>query len=305
MRILPASPEAIREAVDALRAGLLVVLPTETVYGLAADATQSEAVAKIFRAKGRPESNPLIVHLADAAWLDRWALVVPSEAQPWIDTYWPGPLTLVVAKPDWVSPRITAQRETVAIRIPAHPVAHDVLIQLGHPVAAPSANRFMRLSPTRIEHIDPTLEAALALDGGPSVVGLESTVVDTTVRPFRILRQGVLSANELAAAAGIEVTISKTFSPASPGQHLRHYAPATPIQWTDALGERPGLCWGATLAEHQISLSRDPKEAAVRLYAALSELDARGFEVIWVERVPEGPEWDAIRDRLNRASYSE
>ncbi len=308
------APCGVAEAVAALRAGQVIGLPTETVYGLAGDAANAEAVARIFALKRRPPDHPLIVHLGDAAQLDDWARVVPAAARALAARYWPGPLTLVLPRAARVPDAITGGQDTVALRMPAHPLARAVLAAFGGALAAPSANRFGRISPTRAEHVRAEFGDAVpcVLDGGPCAVGIESTIVDLSAGAPRILRPGAITRamlertlrGPLAAGAADD-------APRVSGSLPAHYAPRTPLALLDApaLRRRRGED-GALLLTHSLAVDaargrRLPGDAAGyarALYAALRELDARGARVILAERVPDTPAWAGVRDRLTRAA---
>lgn len=300
----------IETAARALRAGDLVVMPTETVYGLACDALNRAAVEAVFTAKGRPSDNPLIVH--GASWSDLRSVVGPldalleAKAQAIADRFWPGPLTLVLPKAEGVPPIVTAGRSTIAVRIPGHAVARRLIESAGVLVAAPSANRFMGLSPTRVEDLDPRIAeaAAVVIDAGPCPVGIESTVLDLTVNPPQLLRPGMIGVKALGEAlgGGIEVPDAVATGPkAAPGQYHRHYAPNTPVMLVDMLGSRPGLTFGSAGAG-QLHMPSDPAEYAAKLYASLAELDRAEHPAIFIERPPDGDAWRAVWDRLRKAS---
>jgi L-threonylcarbamoyladenylate synthase len=292
-------PAVIAEAAEAIRGGGLVAFPTETVYGLGADARNERAAARIYAAKGRPANNPLIVHFAtvdDArALTTRW----PESAERLARAFWPGPLTLVLPRSTSVPDLVTAGGPTVALRSPSHPVARALIQAAGTPIAAPSANRSGELSPTLAEHVRKSLEGRidLLLDAGPTTAGLESTVVDLSGEKPRILRPGPIAPDRLRAFLG-EVDLPRaiaTTAPAlpSPGMLARHYAPRTPLRFgAPELRERVGL----------LKLSSDPAEAAESLYRKLHELDDGRFDVILVDLPPETEEWLAVRDRLLRAA---
>jgi len=299
---------AIVAAVQALRAGQLVVLPTETVYGLAADARNRAAVARIFAAKGRPADNPLIVHVTDSAAAFDVGAAWRVEARRLAEAFWPGPLTLVLPKRPTVPDLVTAGQPTVAVRAPDHAVAQAVLRTCGFPLAAPSANRFMRLSPTAAPHLDPDMAAHVAavLDGGPSVRGLESTIVDLTGFAPRLLRPGSLPASDVERVLGrrLQRVQDEAEGPrASPGRYSRHYAPVARLAMVDRAD--PGaaaLVFGTARGPRHLSMPTDSAGYASALYAALHLADARGWTDVQVERPPEGPELEAVRDRLARAS---
>jgi L-threonylcarbamoyladenylate synthase len=314
MAILEATREAIGAAGAALRGGALVAFPTETVYGLGADATNGRAVAAIFAAKGRPRFNPLILHVADissAARLGR----LDGKACQLAAAFWPGALTLVVAKqPDCpVADLATAGLDTVAIRVPAHPVAQALLRLADRPIAAPSANRSGHVSPTTALHVEADLaaSAAIILDGGPAPIGLESTVMDVTGAEPAILRLGGVPREAIARVLGRPVAVAEgePGKPASPGMLARHYAPATPLR-LDACDVRDGealLAFGRVVPEHvgamaNLSASGDLAEAAANLFAALRALDRSGAQAIAAMPVPHEGLGEAINDRLRRAA---
>lgn len=319
MPILAASAANIAAAARRLRAGELVAFPTETVYGLGADARDADAIAKIYARKGRPAWNPLIVHVEDIA-AARQIAVWNERAQALAERFWPGPLTLVLPGLGAVCAAVSAGLSTVAVRAPAHPVALALLRQSGLALAAPSANRSMQISPTRAVHVRESLgEEIWILDGGNCEVGLESTVLDLGRARPAILRPGALGARDLEPLVGelSAPTAPEAEAPrASPGQMQRHYAPRAPLHLfshlTDAhflavtlgAGKKLGVIAlePTTLAAREIALPAEPTLYARGLYAALHELDAAGVELILVERVPETPPWNAVRDRLQRAA---
>lgn len=307
MPILLPTHESIAAAAGALRTGQLVGMPTETVYGLAALAFDPAAVARTFAAKRRPSDNPLIVHLAAAADLERVARSVPPEARALAAAFWPGPLTLVLPRQPHVPAAVTAGLDTVAVRVPAHDVALALLHAVGAPLSAPSANTFMRLSPTTAQDIEPELQSQLActLDGGPCRVGVESTVVDCT-GPVRVLRPGGVPREAIARVLGCEVpiaTVEPSGARAAPGMYARHYAPRTPLRLDDVLGPGDaGLCFGPTANPHQVAMPADPDSYAAALYRVLHALDALGARELVVQRPPDGPAWEAVADRLRKAA---
>lgn len=307
MPILPPTDESIATAAAALRAGQLVGMPTETVYGLAALANDPAAVARTFAAKRRPSNNPLIVHLASAADLPLVARSVPPAALTLAAAFWPGPLTLVLPRQPHVLDAVTAGLDTVAVRVPAHDVALALLHAVGAPLSAPSANTFMRLSPTTAADIEPELQRQLActLDGGACRVGVESTVVDCS-GPVRVLRPGGVPRESIARALGHEVPIAAatpTGARPAPGMYARHYAPRTPLRLADVLRpEEPGLCFGSPLNPSQVSMPADPESYAASLYRVLHALDGLGAAELVVQRPPEGPAWEAVADRLRKAA---
>lgn len=306
------SATEIRTAAEALRIGKLVVFPTETVYGLGANAIDPDAVARIFAAKGRPATNPLIVHVADAQELPAVAVEVPPLAGKLIDAFWPGPLTLVLPKNAKVPDAVTAGGPTVAVRQPNHSLALELLRAAGVPVAAPSANRSGELSPTTADHVLSSLNDRIdfVLDGGPCPGGLESTVLDVTGPVPRLLRPGLVSVEQLRAVVGeVQVGPNPESGPArSPGLMTKHYAPRTALECagTDAeLEFLANLYETAGLKVARYTLSSDPVEAAASLYADLHALDATGPDRILVVLPPDTPTWAAVRDRLLRASAEE
>ena len=318
----PADPDAgaIRRAAGTLRRGGLVAFPTETVYGLGANALDPEAVGRIFAAKGRPSYNPLIVHVADAAAARALAAEWDGAAERLAGRFWPGPLTLVVPRRAEVPAAVTAGLPSVALRVPAHPVAHALLREAGIPVAAPSANRSTEVSPTTAAHVERSLggRVDLILDGGPTPVGIESTVVSLAGPVPTLLRPGSVSIEELRDAVG-EVALPSSgpggaAARPSPGMLDRHYAPRAEVRLFDAAGfprvdEEGGGSAVLVLraATHPpgdvVRMPADAREYAARLYATLHRLDDEGYRRIWVERVPDGPEWDGVRDRLRRAAH--
>jgi L-threonylcarbamoyladenylate synthase len=318
------SAEAIARAAAVIRGGGLVAFPTETVYGLGANGLDPVAVARIFAAKGRPAANPIILHVADRDSLANVAAEWPETAIKLAKRFWPGPLTLVVAKEVGVPDLVTAGGPTVGIRCPAHPVAQALLRAVGVPLAAPSANCSTELSPTRAEHVLRSLDGRidLILDAGPCPGGIESTVLDVTTRPPRLLRPGPISVPLLEEAIGAvdESSRDRTESIArSPGRMARHYSPRTPLRLVGGpsiveslleashAGKRVGsvLFHGLALVPGKsvhVSLPANPEQAASALYDTLHRLDGAGLDLILVEYPPEGPEWAAIRDRLIRAA---
>ncbi len=311
----------IERAVEILKRGGLVAFPTETVYGLGADAANSQAVARLYAVKGRPVEHPVIVHFASAEDAFAWASEVPEAARKLAAKFWPGPLTLVVKRAAHVGDFVTGGQDAVGLRVPSHPVARELLAAFagGRPrggIAAPSANRFGRVSPTTATHVREDLgdEVDLVLEGGPSEVGIESTIVDLTRGAPRILRPGRISAAEIAAAVGGPVEKKAEDAPRHSGGLERHYAPLTaarlvPVHALDReIARRSGKV--AVLAFSRpderaaiwLRMPREPQAYAQRLYAALRELDAAGCEEILIESPPESAEWVAVRDRLERAT---
>ncbi len=324
-RLLALDAEALaaaaRRAAAAWSGGELVAFPTETVYGLGAAARDPAAVGRVFAAKRRPADHPLIVHLADGAALGDWARDVPQAARRLAEACWPGPLTLVLWRRDDVPDAVTGGQPTVALRVPGHPVALALLRAFGAGVAAPSANRFGRVSPTTAAHVMADLadvEPLLVVDGGPCPVGIESTIVDLTGERPVVRRLGGVGVAELAAALGgppdgLTVAVTGRVgdeAPRVPGALARHYAPDTPARAVPAgagdrapagvavLARRPAP---AGRAGRWVALPDEPRAAARALYGALRELDAAGADEIWLEAVPADEAWAAIADRLARA----
>ena len=314
MPIRPATADAIAAAADVLRAGGLVAFPTETVYGLGADATNARAVAGIFAAKGRPLFNPLIAHVADAGDVARFA-ILDRRAETLATAFWPGALTLVLTKSAdcSIADLTTAGLDTVAVRVPSHPVARALIRAAGVPVAAPSANRSGHVSPTTAAHVEADLgdSVAMILDDGPSAVGIESTVVDLSGPQPTLLRAGGVTSEAIEAILG--VTLARTTGhaerPSSPGQLASHYAPRAAVR-LNATTARPGealLAFGPAPPDHDgptinLSPSGDTIEAAANLFAALRWLDAAGVATIAVMPIPDAGLGEAINDRLRRAA---
>lgn len=297
----------VERAAELIRAGRLVAFPTETVYGLGANALDADAVARIFAAKGRPRTSPLIVHVDSVEMARDLAAEWPESAEILTREYWPGPLTVVVPKKTKVPDLVTAGLPTVGLRMPRHPLALELIHAAGVPIAAPSANRFTELSPTLAEHVTESL-ADFVLDGGPSLVGIESTVLSLAGQP-ELLRPGVISLPELEAligpvlgqgpAAGAAGRSTEGAHPA-PGMHRRHYRPSTPLYllMRDAeppagKGIRLGIGYG---------MPGDPRAFASALYHMLHELDRKGLDWIAIEPPPDTPEWAGVLDRLRRAA---
>ena len=313
-------PARIEEAVELLRAGELVAFPTETVYGLGADASNPWAVAKIFAAKGRPVSHPLIVHISGIEAARPWVAGFPDAAKRLAEAFWPGPLTLVLPKAATVSHAVTGGQDSIALRAPAHPVARALLAAFGGGIAAPSANRYGRISPTRAADVREELgnRVALVIEGGDCEVGLESTIVACLDAGITLLRPGAISRSQLQDVAGT-VAYAAAGSPRAPGSDRSHYAPGTPlsimapgelraaVQNSLAGGERLAVlaCSDAPLQSPLLTwrcLGLEPFEYAHSLYAALRDLDRLGAARILVERVPTSEAWEAIADRLARAA---
>lgn len=328
----PVRPDGqiLAAAARVLRGGGLVAFPTETVYGLGANALDASAVGQIFTAKSRPANNPLIVHLVDANAVQDVVSDWPESAARLAERFWPGPLTLVLPKRDTVPGAVTGNGSTVAVRVPAHPVAQTLLHAAALPLAAPSANRSTELSPTRAEHVLRGLDGRIdmLLDGGPTSGGIESTVLDLTAMPPRLLRPGPIGIAELEAVIGplarvrsLTVAAPNCSQPLpSPGMMLRHYAPRTPLECVEAgkeperlallLGENRRIAWVAFAdcgaAPSGVLVLEMPSDAAgyaARLYAVLHELDVAGLDRILVTLPPDTDDWLAVRDRLRRAAH--
>lgn len=320
-------PDVVERAAAVLRAGGLVAFPTETVYGLGAHALDPAAVQRIYRAKGRPGYNPLIVHAADPDAARALASAWPAEAERLAAAFWPGPLTLVLPKNDSIPDSVTAGLPSVALRVPAHPVAHALLRAAGIPVAAPSANRSTEVSPTTAQHVVRSLgeRVDVVVDGGPCPVGIESTVLSLAGPRPTLLRPGTISADDLRAVIG-EVALPSTAPDAgaarpSPGMMDRHYAPRALVRIIPPAGRARGLA----AAGEEVDRGRrvggllmtpaddtriwpiermpdDPAGYASRLYAALHAMDDAGCDVILIDQPPDTPAWAGVRDRLRRAA---
>jgi L-threonylcarbamoyladenylate synthase len=283
-----------------------VVIPTETVYGLAADATNDAAVRKIFDAKGRPADNPLIVHIGSLSDLESVVHHVPDYAHRLVEQFWPGPLTLVLPKAPGVLDLVTAGLDSVAVRMPSHPIALAIIREARIPLAAPSANRFMSLSPTRVEHIDPLIEAAAAMviDGGPCEVGLESTILDCRSDTPKVLRPGGISRQQLSSVLNAEVELDAGSERVSPGRYPRHYAPRSRVILVERLAaNQPGLTFAVASQATQIQMPSDPAAYGNSLFQAFHQLDQMELPEIFVERPPRALEWEAVWDRLQKAAH--
>ncbi|HUP06388.1 MAG TPA: L-threonylcarbamoyladenylate synthase, partial [Caldimonas sp.] len=319
MRAAGTDPGAVELAAQRLAAGELVAFPTETVYGLGARADDDAAVARIFDAKGRPLGHPLIVHVTDAAAAEPFAATIPAIAGRLMEAFWPGPLTVIVPRAPGIATAAAAGLPTIGLRCPAHAIAHDLLVaarRLGVPgVAAPSANRFGRVSPTTADHVlEEFGESVFVLDGGACRVGIESAIVDCSGARPALLRPGVLTRAQLEEAARQPLVEPGDDAPRAPGTLPAHYAPRAKVRLMptsmlhtalqmlgkDSLslavysrtvpsGVAPGL--------HHRRMPARPEQAAHELFSVLRELDAEGVQLIWVEDPPPGPEWDGVRDR--------
>ncbi|HHI5408762.1 threonylcarbamoyl-AMP synthase [Vibrio metoecus] len=310
------TPADIECAAQLLKQGQLVAIPTETVYGLAADATQPEAVKQIFSAKGRPANHPLIVHLGSAEQLSEWATDIADEAYQLAQAFWPGPLTMLLPKAEHVSPVVTGGLDTIGIRVPAHPVLLEILKAHRLAVAAPSANPYKKLSPTSAQQVLDGLNGKLAavLDGGECQHGLESTIVDLTCKPFRVLRAGPITASELSAVLGQEVLQPQVHHVAVPGNVDSHYQPKTRLRVIDAIDNELVTAGNIKIALLHLSelqaseqrllkpMPQDAKAYGQALYRSLAEVDKWGVDEIWLERPPQGETWLAVHDRLRRAA---
>jgi L-threonylcarbamoyladenylate synthase len=294
-----------------------VAFPTETVYGLGADASNPAAVARIYRVKGRPSGHPVIVHIGDVGELPHWASEIPEQASMLAARFWPGPLTLVLRRSLGVRDDLTGGQDTIGVRIPGHPVALKLLREFGGGIAAPSANRFGRISPTTAEHVRRDLgsEVDLILDGGACEIGIESTIVDVSRGRPVVLRPGRISEDDIARTLGVDPALRDAQAPRTPGALDSHYAPRQPLHLVPsqdwdlrARGKSPerGVMSFHARPEGDASVvwieaSSDPGRYAHELYANLRTLDASGCREILVEEPPESGEWAAIRDRLMRA----
>ncbi|MBV8812567.1 MAG: threonylcarbamoyl-AMP synthase [Acidobacteriaceae bacterium] len=298
--IVQPTEEALARAAEIIRNGGLVAFPTETVYGLGANALDARAVGRIYEAKGRPFASPLIVHVADEAMARSLAANWPEAARKLAERFWPGPLTLVVKKAAVVPDTVSAGLDSVGLRVPAHPVALALIRKAAVPIAAPSANRFMQISPTTAEHVNTGLgnRVDLILDGGATRVGIESTVASLRRDPPAVLRPGMISQEELEAVTGRawDRELELPHISESPGLHARHYAPRTPFYVLEVGAPRPAG------RGHVIQMPSRLNEYAARLYLELHKADKEGWDWIAVEKPPETSEWTGILDRLRRAS---
>ncbi len=318
LRFIAATSQAVREAAAIIREGGLVAFPTETVYGLGADALNALAVAQIFEVKNRPRFDPLIVHIADSSSIRKICSPIDRRAMKLMERFWPGPLTLVLPKTQVIPDIVTAGLPTVAVRMPLHPVALELIKEAGTPIAAPSANPFGYLSPTTAEHVREQIgeRVDLILDGGRCSVGVESTIIDLTGQVPAILRLGGLTIDEIEVVIGeVEISTNNPERPLSPGQLPRHYSPRTPVRISKT--EDFGAPKGKKIGVLAFSLPReglpyemvevlspqgDLREAAANFFSCLHRLDRAGLDIICAEPVPESGLGRAIMDRLRRAS---
>jgi L-threonylcarbamoyladenylate synthase len=317
--VVRATQTEIEEAVQTLRAGDLVVFPTETVYGLGANAADPAAVRKIFQVKGRPTDHPVIVHLDNPRYLHRWVSDMPVSAEKLAARFWPGPLTLILPKAEKVNDVVTGGQDSIGIRVPSHPIAQQLLTAFGGGIAAPSANRFGRLSPTKPEHVRDELGTAIQviLDGGESPIGLESTIVSCLGNEARLLRPGFITRSQLEQVVG-KLAVGGVV-PRVSGDRRLHYAPSTPLaivasddleryagefvarqEKVAVLAMRPPLNTQRNMT--WINAGKKPEAYAHNLYNHLRTLDSAGCVRILVQELPAGERWAAILDRLQRAS---
>jgi L-threonylcarbamoyladenylate synthase len=316
--------EDIDRAVEALREGEVIAFPTETVYGLGADAQNPDAVRKVFELKGRPATHPLIVHIDHPRLLERWALTVPPAAHALAGKFWPGPLTLVLRRAPAVDLAITGGQDTVAVRVPGHPVAQQLLRAFGGGIAAPSANRYGRVSPTRADHVREEFgdSVRVVLDGGDCKLGLESTIVSCVDTVPRVLRPGSITLSELRAVVPEIQGRAEGEAPRVPGSDVKHYAPSTPLSIVQSRKLEEVVTQLTADHERVAVLAMRPPRVANKfmtwinagrraevygreMYVNLRTLDKSGAHEILVEEVPAGEAWDAIRDRLRRAASAE
>ena len=305
----------IARAVALLKEGRLVAFPTETVYGLGADAWNPAAIKKLYSVKGRPADHPVIVHFATAAQAFEWAREVPEAARKLAQRFWPGPLTMILKRAAKAPDFITGGQDNVGLRVPSHPVAHELLAAFGGGVAAPSANRFGAVSPTTAAHVlaDLGSDVDLVLEGGATEVGIESTIVDLSADAPVLLRPGHISREAIAAALGVDVAEKGKSSPRHSGGLERHYAPRTRARLVATheldreiarLGDKVAVLAFSRPDERVdfwLRMPRDPAGYAQKLYAALRELDSAGCEQILIESPPDSTPWAAVLDRLRRA----
>ena len=314
----------LAEAIALLKRGEVVAIPTETVYGLAADASNDDALRQIYAIKERPSNNPLIVHISDIHQVENWAEEFPPLANKLAQAFWPGPFTLVLLAKSNVSSIVRAGEPTVALRVPAHPLALQLLKDSGLGLAAPSANKYTQLSPTTAAHVASGLgEKVAVLNGGACQVGIESTIVSVEADEWRLLRHGMVSEAAIEAVAGKPALQDNKPVPKVPGQHLLHYSPRTSMQLfndraalseaANAIAQNHQTCAALLIGEGKngaekpkcpvIQLSSQPEQVAEQLYRALHQLDDMKMDKLLVELPSDTPEWAAVLDRLNRAGY--
>ncbi len=312
----------LQYAATTLHNGGLVAIPTETVYGLAADAKNPAALLKVFQAKGRPVDHPLIVHIADISQLTEWAIDISPQALSLAKHCWPGPLTLILKKAPGVNDIVTGGQDTIGIRVPNHPVALALLQQFGSGVAAPSANRFGRISPTTAEAVREELgdKVDCILDGGQCDVGVESTIVDVSGNDIRILRPGMITAKQIEAVLHAHLAVTSTqHTPRVSGSLESHYAPVTKTELMSSqqlqkylqnipASDLPLAVMhfkniSVTEKIHSVLMQEDAAQYAHDLYKVLRDLDKKQFKKIIIQAVPDDSGWDAVRDRLSRATY--
>jgi L-threonylcarbamoyladenylate synthase len=304
----------VARAAQILRAGGLVAFPTETVYGLGANASSAEAVARLYAAKGRPAEHPVIVHFATAEGAFAYAREIPDAARQLAARFWPGPLTMVLKRSSLAKDFVTGGQDSVGVRVPSHPVAQALLREFDGGVAAPSANRFGGVSATTAAHVVGEMTVDFVLDGGSSEVGIESTIIDVSSAEPVLLRPGRISKEQIQDLLQTEVREKQSGSPRHSGGLERHYAPKTPALLVPAHELDAQIAMrGAAVAvlafsrpdervDYWIRMPREPQAYARRLYAALRELDGAGCETMLIEAPPEDAEWTAVRDRLARAA---
>jgi L-threonylcarbamoyladenylate synthase len=315
------TPAEIASAADILRGGGLVAFPTETVYGLGADAANGRAVANIFAAKGRPADHPVIVHLGAAAEIECWAQDIPDSAWALAESFWPGPLTLILKRASGVLDAVTGGQQTIGLRVPDHPVALALLKAFGGGIAAPSANRFGHVSPTLAAHVIAEFGNTVdcVIDGGACAVGLESTILDLSGERPRVLRPGAVTPDMLTRVLGETLVMNADGAPRAPGCLASHYAPRTPLRllatreiegaarlFLDSGHEVAVLSMHASATTkagcHWLTMSANPKDYGQALYARLREIDTWDCHCLLVELPPANIEWEAVLDRLRRAA---
>jgi L-threonylcarbamoyladenylate synthase len=312
--------KTLDQALTLLNAGQVIAIPTETVYGLAADASQINAVKKIFQIKGRPENHPLIVHIQDASQLEKWAVDIPEYVKKLTTAFWPGPLALILKKAKHVNDIVTGGQKTIALRAPNHPIAQSLLKALGGGLAAPSANTFGKISPSLASHVKKDLgpQLKMIIDGGPCSIGIESTIIACFPNHIELLRPGKITADEIHGITGILPTpASKTISQA-PGTLDKHYAPRTPLSLfsqnnlnslleTIIQENKPTTILSFKMPKkmarniHWIRLPEDIDAFTHHFYALLHQADQLDTTQLYLEKVPNTPQWDAVRNRIERA----